>query len=92
MVVAVAYWQSSPFRRRNSSALLLRLPRRFTLRKLFREPVKCFFHLRMVKVADIRLHKVASNFWRDGQKTTVTYRGYFLNFPMMIFNEFKMSD
>ena len=29
------------------------------------KPVKCFFHLRMSKVADIRLHKVAGNFWRD---------------------------
>ena len=30
------------------------------------KPVKCLFHLRMLKLANVRLHKVTGNFWRDG--------------------------
>jgi hypothetical protein len=46
----------------------------------------------MSKVPDFGLNKMAGDFWRDGEKAAIAYRGDSLDFPVVVFDEFQMGD
>src|SRR5262245_20116916 len=74
----------------------LRSAGRLKLRRMSRtfspEPPQCFFPLRVGKVSDIRLDKVAGYLWRNGEKATVAHRCHFLNVHMVVLDESQMGD